>query len=89
MNRTNGRGVDVVFNSLVAELMEASIRCLADKGQFVELGKMEHYRRTLIDSYFFLKGCSYHAIVLDKLFDSRIWIKKLLQKLVAEGMLTF
>jgi acyl transferase domain-containing protein len=36
---TAGRGVDVVLNSLAGDLLEASVRVLADDGRFVELGK--------------------------------------------------
>ncbi len=36
---TDGRGVDVILNSLAGELLEASFRVLARKGRFVEIGK--------------------------------------------------
>ena len=37
--RTDGRGVDVVLNSLAGELIDASFRALARGGRFVEIGK--------------------------------------------------
>ena len=37
---TDGRGVDVVLNSLNKEYVAAGVRCLAEKGRFVELGKI-------------------------------------------------
>ncbi|HEX4448761.1 MAG TPA: SDR family NAD(P)-dependent oxidoreductase, partial [Polyangiaceae bacterium] len=36
---TQGRGVDVILNSLSGELIDASFRVLADGGRFVEIGK--------------------------------------------------
>ncbi len=36
-----GRGVDVVLNSLTGELTDASLRLLADGGQFIEMGKAD------------------------------------------------
>ena len=52
---TNGRGVDVVLNSLVGELLLESWECLAEFGRFVEIGKkditdhgrlpMDHFKR--------------------------------------------
>jgi acyl transferase domain-containing protein len=39
LERTAGRGVDVVLNSLSGELVDASWRALARGGRFVELGK--------------------------------------------------
>ncbi|KAH7316948.1 polyketide synthase-like protein [Stachybotrys elegans] len=38
---TGGRGVNVVVNSLVGDLMHATWRCLAPFGRFVEVGKRE------------------------------------------------
>jgi thioester reductase-like protein len=38
---TEDRGVDVVLNSLKGPWVEASFRCLAQGGRFVELGKLE------------------------------------------------
>ncbi|EFN71380.1 Fatty acid synthase, partial [Camponotus floridanus] len=36
--QTEGRGVDIVLNSLAEEKLQASIRCLAKNGRFVEIG---------------------------------------------------
>ncbi|WP_406335968.1 SDR family NAD(P)-dependent oxidoreductase [Streptomyces sp. NBC_00203] len=38
---TQGRGVDVVLNSLAGEAMDRSLRVLAPHGRFVELGKRD------------------------------------------------
>ncbi|WP_307783659.1 SDR family NAD(P)-dependent oxidoreductase [Streptomyces spinoverrucosus] len=38
---TNGRGVDVVLNSLAGDAMARSLRVLAPHGRFVELGKRD------------------------------------------------
>jgi fatty acid synthase len=41
MLETNGRGVDLVLNSLSEEKLEASLRCLATGGRFLEIGKFD------------------------------------------------
>lgn len=41
MKQTQGRGVDVVLNSLSGELLHASWKCLADFGTFVEIGRRD------------------------------------------------
>lgn len=38
---TNGRGVDVVLNSLIGELLDESWRLTADGGIMVEIGKRD------------------------------------------------
>lgn len=86
LKNTKRKGVDIVLNSLTGKLFEASITCLAVRGRFLELGKVDFVRRTNIDSSMFLKNCSFHGIFIDDLFHapSREQIK--LQKTVAEGM---
>ena len=38
---TAGRGVDLVLNSLSEEKLQASVRCLAQHGTFLEIGKFD------------------------------------------------
>lgn len=38
MKETNGRGVDVVLNSLADKKLLASVKCLAVGGRFIEIG---------------------------------------------------
>ncbi|WP_051707131.1 MULTISPECIES: type I polyketide synthase [unclassified Streptomyces] len=44
--RTGGRGVDVVLNSLTGPAQSASLGLLAHRGRFVELGKRDIYANT-------------------------------------------
>ncbi|KOS17128.1 Lovastatin nonaketide synthase [Escovopsis weberi] len=48
MNATDGRGVDVVLNSLSGELLQASWRCVAEFGTMVEIGKRDFQRRATL-----------------------------------------
>lgn len=41
LRHTNGRGVDVILNSLAEEKLQASLRCLAKDGRFLEIGKYD------------------------------------------------
>jgi fatty acid synthase len=41
LRQTAGRGVDVVLNSLSEEKLQASVRCLAQHGRFLEIGKYD------------------------------------------------
>ena len=38
---TGGRGVDIVLNSLAGDFIAASVRCLAQRGRFLEIGKRD------------------------------------------------
>jgi NADPH:quinone reductase-like Zn-dependent oxidoreductase len=38
---TNGRGVDIVLNSLSGELLHASWKCVAEFGCMIEIGKRD------------------------------------------------
>ena len=41
LRETNGRGVDLVLNSLSEDKLKASVRCLAYHGRFLEIGKYD------------------------------------------------
>jgi hypothetical protein len=45
MRLTNGRGVDVVLNSLAGEYLQASWGCIAAFGTFVEIGRSDIYKK--------------------------------------------
>ncbi len=46
MELTDGKGVDIVLNSLSGEAIFKSIKCLAPYGRFVEIGKTDIYRNS-------------------------------------------
>jgi fatty acid synthase len=48
MSETNGRGVDLVLNSLAEEKLQASVRCLAPRGRFLEIGKFDLQNNNLL-----------------------------------------
>ncbi|KAI5867520.1 polyketide synthase [Durotheca rogersii] len=58
---THGRGVDVVVNSLVGDLMHASWDCLASFGRFVEIGKRELVDAGKLEMHMFLKNTTFTA----------------------------
>lgn len=68
MELTGGRGVDVVLNSLSEDKLQASVRCLADHGRFLEIGKYDLSNNTALGMAIFLKNVTFHGIHLDALF---------------------
>lgn len=95
---TNGRGVDVILNSLAEEKFMATLHCLADSGRFLEIGKFDMIRDTQLDMSFFASGKTFEGIGLNKLFISKcdqtqlsktmMESKKLLKHLLSEGIRT-
>ncbi|XP_071644317.1 fatty acid synthase-like [Temnothorax longispinosus] len=86
MQRTGGRGVDIVLNSLAEEKLQASIRCLANGGRFLEIGKFDMVSNNSLDISIFSKGVSFYGILLDKLFYSNAEQKSRLWKTITEGL---
>ncbi|QLI74092.1 Highly reducing polyketide synthase gloL [Metarhizium brunneum] len=48
LRATDGRGVDVVLNSLSGDLLQASWQCVAEFGIMVEIGKRDFQRRAML-----------------------------------------
>jgi acyl transferase domain-containing protein/NADPH:quinone reductase-like Zn-dependent oxidoreductase/acyl carrier protein len=64
---TEGRGVEVVLNSLSGEAMERSLEILAPFGRFLELGKRDVYLNRRIHLRPLRQNISYFAIDIDQL----------------------
>ncbi|KAM0251922.1 hypothetical protein ACHAQJ_007937 [Trichoderma viride] len=68
MAATGGRGVNVIVNSLVGDLMHASWSCIAPFGRFVEIGKRELIDAGKLDMRIFLKNATFTAFDLSEFF---------------------
>lgn len=86
MRATAGKGVDVVLNSLAEDKLMASVRCLAQHGRFLEIGKYDLSNNTPLGMAVFLKNISFHGILLDALFDDSNSDKKVVVDLLSQGI---
>ena len=68
---TDGRGVDVVLNSLAGPLLEAGIEAMGPFGRFVDIAKRDIYSDSAIGLGPFRQNLSYSAFDLGKLFSDR------------------
>ncbi|RYP18018.1 hypothetical protein DL767_009910 [Monosporascus sp. MG133] len=79
---TGGKGIDVIINSLVGDLMHASWKCIAHFGRFVEVGKRELADAGNLNMYMFLRNATFTAFDFSDLFFSEdqfyrdIWTSK-------------
>ncbi|MFI2437569.1 SDR family NAD(P)-dependent oxidoreductase, partial [Streptomyces sp. NPDC018957] len=83
---TNGRGVDIVLNSLAHEYIDASLRLLAEGGRFVEMGKTDiRDPRTVAEAH---PSVSYEVYDLTQTLPDRVSeLYRELAPLFAEGVL--
>ncbi|KFY12772.1 hypothetical protein V492_03668 [Pseudogymnoascus sp. VKM F-4246] len=74
LSATNGRGVDVILNSLTGDVLDESFRVLADGGIMVELGKRDVLDRNSLPWAPFDRNSSFRAIDLspEKVTDSLV-----------------
>ncbi|XP_012058764.1 PREDICTED: fatty acid synthase-like [Atta cephalotes] len=86
MQQTKGRGVDIVLNSLAEEKLIASIRCLAQNGRFLEIGKFDFVSNNSLNISEFNKGISFHGIMLDSMFINNLKYKSLMFKMISDGL---
>ncbi|XP_017099797.2 fatty acid synthase [Drosophila bipectinata] len=86
MSETHGEGVELVLNSLSEEKLQASIRCLALNGRFLEIGKFDLSNNTPLGMSVFLKNTSFHGILLDSIMEGEEEMQLMVAKLVAEGI---
>ncbi|KAI1745439.1 BcPKS1, polyketide synthase [Xylaria scruposa] len=68
---TNGKGVDVIVNSLAGDLLQASWNCIAPLGRFIELGKADIEGNSKLPMFHFDKNVTFYAVAVDSLSDQR------------------
>lgn len=68
MRETNGRGVDLILNSLSGELLHATWSCVAEFGTMVEIGKRDLINGAKLDMRPFLANRSYCCVDIDQLW---------------------
>ncbi|NWX15444.1 FAS synthase, partial [Aegotheles bennettii] len=89
---TNGKGVNLVLNSLAEEKLQASLRCLAQHGRFLEIGKFDLSNNSQLGMALFLKNVAFHGILLDAIFEggNKEWevVSELLKKGIKDGVVT-
>lgn len=71
MALTEGKGVDVIINSLAGEALTESWRCLAMFGRFVELGKKDAVQNSRLDMAPFERSASFIAVGWDHFGNHR------------------
>ncbi len=71
MELTDGKGVDIVLNSLAGEAIPLSISALAPYGRFIEIGKQDIYGNSKLGLRPFRNNLSFFAVDVDRLFRER------------------
>jgi acyl transferase domain-containing protein/NADPH:quinone reductase-like Zn-dependent oxidoreductase/SAM-dependent methyltransferase len=92
LRATDGRGVDVVLNTLAGDAMQKGLRCLADGGRYVEIAMTALKSARRIDLSVLDDNQSFISIDLRKLGlkrpDRLAGHRETLLRLVDEGVLT-
>ncbi|CAG9772141.1 unnamed protein product [Ceutorhynchus assimilis] len=82
LDKTNGRGVDLVLNSSQVGHFQASLRCLAFGGRFLELA-----RTSILENGVLPENATIHRINLQTIFNNADEKKKVV-KLISEGIVS-
>ncbi|KAF4208764.1 hypothetical protein CNMCM8927_008713 [Aspergillus lentulus] len=82
MSATQGRGVDVVLNSLAGELLHASWKCVAEFGKMIEIGKRDFLEHGRLDMEAFGGNRAFFGVDLIRLGEK----PGLVSRLVAQAI---
>ncbi|PYH85777.1 NAD(P)-binding protein [Aspergillus uvarum CBS 121591] len=74
MEATNGRGVDVVLNSLPGDLLYASWTCVAEFGVMVEIGIRDFRRKAKLSMELFEANRTFAGLELKGIWRVRPWM---------------
>lgn len=62
LRETNGRGADIVLNSLAGELLHTSWECVASRGKMIELGKRDFLANGTLGMAPFAKNRAFYGV---------------------------
>lgn len=82
MSATDGRGVDVVLNSLSGNLLHASWECVAKFGRMVELGKRDFISHGMLNMSLFEANRAFFGVDLAQVCKET---PKILKRFVPDG----
>ncbi|XP_071051537.1 fatty acid synthase-like [Onthophagus taurus] len=83
---TGGEGAHLILNTLSKSLLKASVRCVADYGRFIQLGKFDIAENSTIGMSVFLKNTSFGTVVPEDIFEASLEEKEELKKLIQGGI---
>ncbi|KAK7569271.1 hypothetical protein JOL62DRAFT_495686 [Phyllosticta paracitricarpa] len=69
LKATDGRGADVVLNSLAGKLLHAAWNSMAPFGRFIEIGKRDIHENTKLDMDPFRKNVTFACVDLITIFE--------------------
>ena len=88
---TNGKGVDVILNSLAADTVRESCACIGKFGRFIEVGKRDVAVNARLDMEVFGRHVMFAAVDLALMYAEKpVAFKELLDcvvELVARGLI--
>ena len=83
MNMTNGRGVDVVLNTLAGALLQESFNCIAPFGRFIEIEKRDLELNSSLEMGAFARAVSFSAVDLLMLGQHKgLQINRILKEII-------
>ncbi|KAF4954956.1 hypothetical protein FSARC_11985 [Fusarium sarcochroum] len=68
---TNGKGVEVVINSLAGEMLRETWRCISMFGRFIEIGKRDIENNGKLDMAPFIRNVTFASVDLTVIFRHR------------------
>ncbi|KAK5638075.1 hypothetical protein RI129_012370 [Pyrocoelia pectoralis] len=86
MKATNGKGVDIILNSLPDEKLRAGLRCLSPGGKFFNLSNSEALKNADIDISCIRGNRTFYEVTLHALISAAMPVKRQLHELMYEGI---
>lgn len=81
MEKTNGKGVNIVLNSLSGDKLQASIRCLQRYGKFFDMTKSDMLDDSNLGMRVFEKGIVFRPISIDKILENPRTLKQAIERM--------
>lgn len=89
LTATTGKGVNIILNCVSRSMLNASLRCIANSGRFIQLGKFDLEENIEIGMRVFDKNLNFGSVTIEDIFCSADDVKQSLHSLVTKGLESF
>lgn len=72
LKATDGRGVNMILNSLSEAKLRSSVNCLSEQGRFIEIGKYDMVINNKMDMSSFIKNKTFSVVCVAHLQDDAL-----------------
>ncbi|KAF2906136.1 hypothetical protein ILUMI_00040 [Ignelater luminosus] len=89
LTATAGKGANIILNCVSGSMLNASLRCIANMGRFIQLGKFDLEENMEIGMRVFARNVHFCSVTIEDVFCAADDVKETIRNLITKGLESF